>query len=331
MVNTKSSLFSNNYGLIMNYKIMFSVIFVLLAVTVIFAYSMELYIQIYDPNWYGIINSNKSMNNTKDKIFIIGSSNVYAINATKINEQMSNAHKNYLVYNLADMSDTPERRLNSIDNIISHKPELVLYGIGVWEFQKFKSEFKTNSVIDFLLEPRDFFKYLFEDTTDLSLREQVPSSPKDRSLTLLKYILRGPDHHYHPFIKFVPTPINSYEKIIEDFGIPESHGLDVTDQSKKIIALNQILHEFQKNDVKVILFSNPQHEIVINSIQNKDLKNFQEMLNNISNEFGIPVYFMHDKYIKSDIWRESFHIAIDPDSTIYTDDISKIILREINQ
>ena len=126
----------------MNYKIMFSVIFVILAVTIVFAYSMELYIQIYDPNWHGIINSGKSMDYTKDKIFIIGSSNVYAINATRINEQVSNAHKNYLVYNLADMSDTPTKRLNSIDNIISHKPELVLYSLGTWEFEKFESKFK---------------------------------------------------------------------------------------------------------------------------------------------------------------------------------------------
>jgi len=315
----------------MNYKIMFSVIFVILAVTIIFAYSMELYIQIYDPNWHGIINSGKSMDYTKDKIFIIGSSNVYAINATRINEQVSNAHKNYLVYNLADMSDTPTKRLNSIDNIISHKPELVLYSLGTWEFEKFESEFKSNSAIDFLLEPRNFFKYLFEDVTDLSLREQIPSSPKDRSLTLLKYFLRGPDQHYHPFIKFLPTPINSYEKIIEDFGIPKSNGLDVTKQSKKIIALNQILHKFQKNDIKVILFSNPQHKLVTNSIQNKDMENFQKMLNNISNEFGIPVYFLHDKYADLDIWRETLHIAVHPDAKIYTDDISKIILKEIGQ
>ena len=315
----------------MNYKIMFSIIFAILVVTVIFAFSTDLYIQIYDPNWHGIINSNKSVDSTKGKIFIVGSSNVYAINATSINEQLSNEQKNYLVYNLADQGDNPTRRLNSIDNIISHKPDFVLYGVGLWDFQKPISHFQSHSVIDFLLEPRNFFKYLFEDVTDLSLGEQIPSSPKDRSLTLLKYLLRGPDQHYHPFIKFLPTPINSYEKIIEDFGIPKSNGLDVTKQSKKIIALNQILHKFQKNDIKVILFSNPRHKLVTNSIQNKDMENFQKMLNNISNEFGIPVYFLHDKYADLEIWRETLHIAIHPDAQIYTDDILKIILKEISK
>ena len=313
----------------MNYKIMFSIIFVILAVSAVFAYSMDLYIKIYDPNWYGIINSDKTVDITKEKIFILGSSNVYAIDATRLNEELLNHKKNYLVYNLADMSDTPTKRINSIDNIISHNPKLVLYGIGVWEFQKFESEFSSYSVVDFTLEPRDFFKYLFEDIADSSVREQIPGSPKDLSLTSLKYIFRGPDQHYHPFIKFDPTPINSYEKIIEDFGVPESNGLDITNKSEKVTALNKILQKFQKNNIDVILFTNPQHKTVINAIDDHDLKNFQEMLNNKSDEFGIPIYFMHDKYIDLNIWRENFHIAIHPDAKIYTDDISEIIFKEI--
>ena len=175
----------------MNYKIMFSVIFAILVVTVIFTFSTDLYIQIYDPNWHGIISSNKSIDSTKDKIFIIGSSNVYAVNAASINEQLSNEQKNYLVYNLADMGDNPTRRLNSIDNIISHKPEFVLYGVGLWDFQKPISHFQSQSVIDLLLQPGDFFKSLFQDNIDLYGYGpgKIFISPKDRSLTSLKYSL----------------------------------------------------------------------------------------------------------------------------------------------
>jgi len=151
----------------MNYKIMFSIIFAILVVTVIFAFSTDLSFQIYDPNWHGIINSNKSVDSTNGKIFIVGSSNVYAINATSINEQLSNEQKNYLVYNLADQGDNPTRRLNSIDNIISHKPEFVLYGIGIWDFEKPVSKLQSYSAIDFLLQPGYFFKSLFQDNIDL--------------------------------------------------------------------------------------------------------------------------------------------------------------------
>ena len=318
----------------MNYKIMFSIIFAILVVTVIFTFSTDLFIQIYDPNWHGIINSNKSVDSTKGKIFIVGSSNVYAINAISINEQLSNDQKNYLVYNLSDQGDNPTRRLSSIDNIISHKPEFVLYGIGMWGFEKPISKLQSHSAIDFLLQPGDFFKSLFQDNIDLYGYGpgKFIISPKDRSLLSLKYILRGSDQPYHPFVKFEPTSIHSNERLVEDFGIPGSNGgLDVTEENKKIIALNQIIHKLQKNDIKVILFSYPHSKVMYSTFQPQDLKDFQRMLNNKSNEFSIPVYFLHDKYADLEIWRETLHIAIHPDAQIYTDDILKIILKEISQ
>ena len=111
----------------MNYKILSSVIFVIIAVTITFSFTMDFYIQFYDPDWYGISNSKTTGDSDKNKIFIIGSSSVFSINAETINEELKDQQKNYLVYNLADMSDTPTKRITSIDNIISHKPKLVLY------------------------------------------------------------------------------------------------------------------------------------------------------------------------------------------------------------
>ena len=316
----------------MNYKIMFSVIFAILVVTVIFAFSTDLYIQVYDPNWHGIINSSKSVDSSKGKIFIVGSSNINAIDATSINEQLSNEQKNYLVYNLADQGDNPIRRASSIDNIISHKPEFVLYGVGLWDFQKPISHLQSHSASDFLLQPGDFFKSLFQDNIDLYGYGpgKIFISPKDRSLTSVKYILRGPDQPYHPFIKFEPTPIHSNEKLVEVFGWPENNGLDVTEENKKIIALNQIIHKLQKNDIKVILFSYP-HSKALYTFEPQDLKDFQRMLNNKSNEFDIPIYSLHEKYVDLEIWRETLHVAIHPDAQIYTDDILKIILKETSQ
>ena len=312
----------------MNYKILSSVIFVTIIVAITFSYSMDFYIQSYDPNWYGLINSKNMDQIIKDKIFIIGSSSVYSINAEIINTKLTEQQKNYLVYNLADMSDTPTKRITSIDNIISHKPKLVLYGVGIWEFQNFKAKSYSNA--DFLLEPRNIFISLFENTMDSSVREQIPSSPKDRSLMALKYILRGPDQHFHPFIKFDPTPINSYEKIIEEYGYPESNGLNLTEKNKKIIALKQILQKFENNGIKVVLFSNPQYKTVINVIDDDELESFQIMLNQNADEFKIPVYFLHDRYVNLDIWRDSFHISTHSNAEIYTNDISKIIFQELN-
>ncbi len=55
------------------------------------------------------------------------------------------------------------------------------------------------------------------------------------------------------------------------------------------------------------------------------------MLDNKSNEFDIPIYSLHEKYVDLEIWRETLHVAIHPDAQIYTDDILKIILKETSQ
>jgi len=309
----------------MNYKILFIVISIIFIISLLFYFSMELYIQVYSTDWFGIINSQTDMEN-KNKIFLIGSSNLYAIDTNKMNDRLSTT--NYLIYNLADMSDNPDRRLNSIDNIISNKPKLVLYGIGIWEFQKFEESYNNNTFLDFLLNPKSFFIYLFENSTQSSINEIVASSPKDRMLTLLKYLALGPDQHFHPFIKFKETPINDLNTIREIYGIPNSRGLDVSDSNKQVVALQKIIQKLEKNNIKVKLFSIPQHKDVLESLTESEILSFENML--IKNSTS-DVYFLHEKYSEMNIWRESFHIAVHPDASIYTDDIHEIILKEIKE
>lgn len=312
----------------MNYRIILCIALVILSVGIIFSFSMTFFIDFYDPDWNGIVNSYNSEDTIKEKIFLIGSSNLYSINAKKINEQLDAEEKNYLVYNLADMADTPTKRSVTIDNIISHKPKLVLYGIGMWEFEKFKSQ--SNSISDYILNPQSIFEVLFEQVTDSSIREQLPGSPKDRSLTTIKYIIRGPDQPYHPFIKFVPSPINDYEKIIDTYGIPSSNGLDLTDKNKKIIALKQNIQKLHNSGIKVVLFSNPQHSIAFYEITDDELETFKKVLNENAQKLNTTPYFLHDRYSELDIWRDTFHIAIHPNSDMYTNDIQKIIFQELD-
>jgi len=259
---------------------------------------MDSYIQSYDPDWYGVINSNDA-GNSKEKIFILGSSNVYSINATKINEQLTNQEKNFLVYNLADMGDTPAKRISSIDNIISHKPKLVLYGIGLWEFEKFTPV--SYSVIDFLVEPSKFFIFLFEDSTNSSIREYIPGSPKDRSLLSLNHILRGPDPHFHPFIKFYPTPINNLEKLEQNFDLPTYNGLELTNKNKKIVALNKMLKKFKTVVCHGMLLASFFSRLVGMYLPGKDSLYFSQSLNFLKPAFVDDIVTVSGKVISKSI------------------------------
>ena len=77
----------------------------------------------------------QNFNSEHKQIFIIGSSQVVAINSINIQNYLkSSGYGNYDVYNLAVISDTPYSRLNTIDQIISAKPILILYGIADRDF-----------------------------------------------------------------------------------------------------------------------------------------------------------------------------------------------------
>ena len=86
------------------------------------------------------------------------------------------------------MSDKPKKRLNSIQNLLNHNPSVILYGVGIYDFEKYKSKTSSLSIDDYILEPNIYFKNTFEDLIQNNLNEQFPLSPKDRILTFLKYV-----------------------------------------------------------------------------------------------------------------------------------------------
>ena len=95
---------------------------------------MDLYLNIYDPDWRGIIQDKEIREG--DRLFIIGASSVYPLNSSHISETLLKNKLKFEVFNLADMSDTPSHRLKSIDHLISLKPNVVVYGIQITDFEK---------------------------------------------------------------------------------------------------------------------------------------------------------------------------------------------------
>ena len=163
----------------MNYKIIFLVLLAISITSTILFFSMDLYIQIYDPDWYGILNLNQKTDDEKKRIFIIGGSTLYSINALYLNEKLSENEINFEVYNLADMADTPTQRLNSIENIIDNKPEIVFYGLGYTDFEKFEvKEFDPLST--FINNPNELFRSSLEHLLDEHLEEYFPLFMKNR-------------------------------------------------------------------------------------------------------------------------------------------------------
>ena len=56
----------------------------------------------------------------------------------------------------------------------------------------------------------------------------------------------------------------------------------------------------------------------------------KHILDEISSEFDIPIYNFTNNYASLDIWADPSHVAFNKNSIIYSDDIAKMILKEID-
>lgn len=302
----------------------------IITVTILY-YDMDLYLHIYDPNWRGIISSANIQ--YKPNIFIVGASNVYSINSTYIMDYLMKNNQKYVVYNLADMSDTPSHRLKSLEHLISLKPKVVIYGVSITDFEKPPSrtdnEIAKNDVIAEILHPKKLFTNILSYLTDYDTTEKFPRSPKEKTILLLKYIIRGPEYVHNPFINFKTVPISDQSTLESYDSQIEFRGIDTADNNKEKIALEKIIIELQKNNIKVILFTAPYHKIFLNKVTNDDEVSFTSTLENISKQYDINVYFIHRNYENLDIWRDPYHVAVNSKSVIYSDDVTKMIMREI--
>lgn len=315
----------------MNKKIIVSLLLsMIIAVTVLY-YDQDLYLHIYDPNWRGIISSARIQD--KPNIFIVGASNVYSINSTYIMDSLMKNNQKYDVYNLADMSDMPSHRLKSLEHLISLKPKVVIYGVSITDFEKSYSrtddKITKNDVVEKILHPKKLFTNILSYLTDYDDTEKFPRSPKEKTILFLKYIVRGPEYVHNPFINFKTVSISDQSTLESYDSQIEFRGIDTADNNKEKIALTKIINELQKNNIKVILFTAPYHKIFLNKVSNDDEVAFTSTLENISKQYDVGVYFIHRNYENLEIWRDPYHVAVNNKVVIYSDDITKIIMREI--
>lgn len=305
---------------------------------------MDWYLTDYDPfNRWSIIQM-KTVDSSK-KIFILGSSQAASLNLNYIENQLANKGAKYVVYDLAIGADSPSLRLGDVNTIISLKPSIVVYGIGFRDFERkqqlnFSPLGTTQIVVDNLLPtPR-----LLDEKTDLLLKEnefvnKIFKSPKLITLRLFNYVIRN-DFGYNypditlktPLIQSGITPIISNKEIKEKFDRAPVvfRGIDDLENNQEFMAFTKILQKLRNNGIKVVVFTVPNNKALLDTIPNSNVKIFTNTLNKISKDNDVNTYFLHDKYANLEIWGDLYHVAYNNDTIVYSDDITKIILKEIN-
>lgn len=288
---------------------------------------------------------------TKEKkIFIIGSSHAGRINATLVENNISKNYENYRVYNLGYVEDNPSLRINHLQKIIESKPVLVIYGITFKDIKKTeKVQTQITDVIvsskpkDVLPEPWVFLYDWIPNKTKIDFSNF--DNPQGTTLKIFEMLSSqnntlesSSDLGNTPFYKYLPKMNNimdekslrkNLQNRIEAGSVFTGYEKDVNNLQTD--DLKHIISKLKDNNIDVILFSTPFSRIYLETIDEDDIQIFEGKIQKISDKFNVKVYHFYDKYADMNIWSDTSHISINQTSSIYSQDISDIILNEIEK
>lgn len=302
-------------------------------------------IAFHDPTekWYQAV---KDEITDDEKIFIYGSSRTAPLNSDHIENILKTHNYTFDVYNLSFNGDLPSKRLISINKIISMNPSIVVYGIDDRMFSTMYSKNQNESIINknkiqtFLPIPKEFFERVLFVITDNLFFDKLPKSPKIVTLQTLQFLKSDsqiPENinitSKRPFSLAPETEIKN-ENIIKEKWANESKifGKVISPEiNRELFALEEIISVLEKNDIDVILFRTPLTSIYLDWIPDTENVKLTRMINTLSNNLEIPFYDLSENYIDLKIWNDESHVADNQSSLIYSDDISQIIIFEIEK
>ena len=240
------------------------------------------------------------------------------------------------------------KRIDTLQEIIDSKPEMVVYGITFRDLQNpLEKQISTTDVIapgkpeDILPDPEKFFLNWIPTKNIIDFSNF--NNPQITTLKLFKILTKPnsikeikPDSYHTPFHKYPPKADFiatenkmqiDYNRRIAQENIFKDYGIGGTDI--EINALKEIITTLKKNNIKVVLFSTPYPKFYLDKIDNSDIEIFTSALDEISNEFDVNVYHFYDKYADLKIWSDLTHISMQKSSMFYSPDLAEIILQEI--
>tara|TARA_B110000467_G_scaffold20303_1_gene17860 strand:+ start:89 stop:1030 length:942 start_codon:yes stop_codon:yes gene_type:complete len=300
-----------------------------LAVTLAFIIALSSFIPFYEeyrvPNVWEIDDDpffQKISQIKNEKLFIVGGSAVGQLNSTYINKVISDKFSNYAIYNLSYNADLPTQRLNSLESTIFTNPKIVFYGISYWSLSDYYNIGNSNDPLQSL------FKNNFE------------INPKATTLNAFRTIL-GNYVELFPNQKHISdtTPFFPYSKDQMKINEESKFSLDIETTIKKVhqnpsnseqlIALQDTIEILQKNKVKVVIFTVPLHQSYLDIVPENDKILFSETLENLSQKYGVKIYDFANSYSNQNIWNDSYHVALNQNSLVYSEDISQMIIEEV--
>lgn len=275
---------------------------------------------------------------SKKPIFLFGHSMVAQLNITKINDIVSSEYKETIVYNVAYNGDNPNKRFLYLDKFSNFNPTHVFYGIS---YTDFSTDFYEQQDTTILPDP----KITFEQFIEKSNQEFGPFNPKITMLKAIRtslsftglfppttfnkiYLENSPFSYFAEYQRLIHTDSANLEKYTT---VEEIRNIEISysENNSKIKNFKEIIRKLQHQNISVIIFLPPLHSTYLSNIQSDVNQKFEKIIFDVEQEFNIKIYDFRDRYVDLPIWMDVTHIAYNPDSMKYSQDIADMILSEL--
>jgi hypothetical protein len=275
----------------------------------------------------------------KNTIFLVGSSHVGRINATIVNQLVSEKtdelDETIIVYNLAKSGNNPSKELQSVDLIISANPKIVIYGISYRDFlfphdktikdsilpdpEVFVNHIKSSIPVGWIpTNPQLLTRNVLNDFFNITSELEQNNSKKT------KMIPNTPFYNYSQ-ISYIMTNEELKKEVFDPYNWRDS-SREYTNYN----SLQKYIQKLQKNDIEIIIFTTPLQKYYLNNLSESQKNSFSILLEKLSNN-GIKIYEFEEKYKDLNIWYNPTHVSLHSNSTIFSTEIAEIIVQEINK
>ena len=266
----------------------------------------------------------------KKIILLLGSSNVGQLNVAKINEIVSSQHTDYEIFNLAYNADTPKIRFNSIEETISLKPEYVFYGVS---FIDFRSPTEKENIFDIKFS----FAQLLPNNTIEKFNPKFNTIEKIKETFIATDLFPPPRKIFSipntPFFEYNEdsTTIVTKDELKRELPLSGVYAseINLTDDHQEVQHFEKIISEFQKNNIKVVIFTTPVPNLYYNALSDSVKDDFNKLLERISNDYDVKIYDFSNEFGDMDIYWDLIHVSYNEKSLVYSESAAKIILKEI--
>ena len=281
----------------------------------------------------------ENKNSGSKKILLLGGSGPAQLNSTMINQLLNKNYENHVFYNLAYNADTPKQRYKSINETVMLKPELVLYGITYVDFNGFlflNTAKNIQPLPTIELNPAKLFSSYDDPFLEINPKETtlkfIRESFSDTGLFPEKanrFQLENSPFSFFDEYQTIIADDNDLKKISSD-QVKRMVKQDESVKKEQMGYLKENIKLLQNNDAKVIIIILPQQKYFFDLVPEDDKAIFYAGVEEIKNELNVKIYDLSDDYAALNIWMDHNHVAYNKKSMIFSDDIYKIIIKEMS-